>query len=143
VKFFFDNCISPKLTAAMQLLCAGHHNVEHLTTRFAADTSDIDWLRALAAQLAAQPETIIISGDPAITTAKKEREVWRASSLTSFFFGGGFTERNFWVQASEVVRWWPAVVMTARDAPCGSGYLLPMGGTTPKPFYQPLSSSKH
>jgi hypothetical protein len=85
VKFFFDNCISSNLTEAMRLLNP-HHSIEHLTKRFAAEALDIEWIPVVAQD----PEVIVLSGDPTITTAKKEKEVWKESGLTGFFFGGGF-----------------------------------------------------
>jgi PIN domain-containing protein len=83
VKFFFDNCISSNLTEAMRLLNP-QHSIEHLTKRFAAEALDIEWIPVVAED----PEVMVISGDPTITKARKEKEVWRESGLTGFFFGG-------------------------------------------------------
>ncbi len=71
MRFFFDNCISPRLTAAMKQLCLGRHEIEHLTDRFPDDTDDIEWIPVLAADSG----IILISADPNIANGKKEREV--------------------------------------------------------------------
>lgn len=136
MRFFFDNCLSPKLTEAMRLLNRGHHEIEHLSQRFSPDALDVDWLP----QVAKDTELIVISSDPAIVSNKKEREIWLATGLTAFFFGGGFAEKGFWQQTHEVVRWWPDVMRTAQvdreRAIRGRGYLLPLGGKgDPKVLY--------
>ena len=73
MRFFFDNCISVNLAEAMRLLNEPYHEIEHLTARFAPDALDVDWIPVVARDA----QLIIVSGDPAITTSKKEREVWR------------------------------------------------------------------
>jgi hypothetical protein len=137
VKFFFDNCISSNLTEAMRLLTRPHHEIEHLTARFAADAKDVDWLPKLA------PETglIIVSGDPTITTARKEREIWRATGRTSFFFGGGFSDQGRWAQVCEMVNWWQEIVREAKEAVPGTGFLLPLRGKKAKVIYEPFEST--
>lgn len=117
----------------MQLLNAGLHDIEHLTDRFPEDAKDEEWMPVIALER----DLILLSADPAITSGKKEKEIWRASGLTSFFFGGGFADKGKWQQVQEVVRWWPEIVREAKEAPHGSGYLLPMGGSKPKKLYIP------
>jgi hypothetical protein len=136
VKFFFDNCISVNLTEAMRLLNVPHHEIEHLTKRFPPDALDEDWIPVVAAEA----ELILVSGDPAITTSRKEREIWRQSGLTSFFFGGDFARLPIWAQVSEVVIWWPEIVLKAKEAQRGTGYLLPLKGSKkgPKTIYEPF-----
>jgi hypothetical protein len=135
VKFFFDNCISRNLTEAMALLAKPVHSIEHLTERFRADALDVDWIP----QLAADPDIILVSADPTITTARKEKEVWRQCGLTSFFFGANFSELGIWQQAAEMVTWWPEIVREAKNAGRGTGYLLPLRGSKkgPKRIYEP------
>lgn len=99
MKFFFDNCISSNLTEAMIHLNRHHHEIEHLTTRFSPEALDVDWIPIVARD----PAIILVSADPAITTAKKEKEVWRQSGQTGFFFGSGFAELGPWSQVAAVV----------------------------------------
>lgn len=135
MRFFFDNCISVNLTEAMRLLNAHHHEIEHLTKRFPPDALDEEWLPLLAPEV----DLIIVSADPTITTAKKEREIWRQTGLTSFFFGGGFSDKAKWTQVCEVVNWWTEIVRLAHQAPRGTGYLLPLNSKKPKKIYDPAS----
>ncbi len=135
MRFFFDNCISSNLAAAMELLTAPYHEIEHLTKRFAENALDEEWLPVLALE----QDIVLISADPAITTAKKEREIWRESGLTSFFFGSGFSGLRKWSQVSEVVNWWEEIVRESKEAKRGTGYLLPLRGSKkgPKRIYTP------
>jgi hypothetical protein len=135
VKFFFDNCISSNLAEAMAYLNRQHHEIEHLTKKFDADALDVDWIPVVAKDT----NVILVSADPAITTAKKEKEIWRQSGLTGFFFGSGFTELGRWSQIAAVVNWWPEIVRQAKVAPKGSGYLLQVNGhrKPPKLIYSP------
>jgi hypothetical protein len=137
VRFFFDNCISSNLTEAMRLLTSPAHEIEHLTRRFSPAALDEEWIP----QVAADPDLILVSGDPAITTAKKEREIWRQSRLTSFFFDGNFSQLQIWAQVCEVVNWWPELVREAKQAPRGTGYLLPLRGSRKKAkiIYEPFN----
>jgi PIN domain-containing protein len=133
VRFFFDNCISSKLTEAMKLLNKPHHHIEHLTERFNADEDDEIWIP----KVAAEGDLILISADPAITSSPKEKAVWRSSKLTAFFFASGFPEQEKWAQIIEVTRWWPEIVRTAQSAPRGAGYRLPLRGKQAIRLYDP------
>lgn len=138
MRFFFDNCISVNLAEAMRLLNEPYHQIEHLTSRFSPAALDVDWIPVVAADA----DLILVSADPAITSSKKEKEIWRQSGLTSFFFGGDFSQLQIWVQVAEVVNWWTQIVRTAKDAPRGTGYLLPLKGSKkqPKVIYRPFAN---
>lgn len=117
----------------MKLLNKPYHQIEHLVDRFDPDALDPYWL----SEISVEPDLILVSADPAITSSKKEKEAWRSSGLTSFFLGGGFADRHRWTQVLEVVRYWPEILRLAHDARPGTGYLLPLGGTKPKLLYDP------
>ncbi len=134
MRFFFDNCISSNLTTALRLIDDGRHEIEHLTDRFDEGTKDEVWIPKIAADRG----LIIVSADPAITTAKKQKEVWRSVRLTSFFFGAGFTERHRVVQAAELLRLWPDICRLAQESSAGTGYLMPFKSKAPQKFFEPL-----
>lgn len=132
MRFFVDNCIAPPLAQAMQLLSKSQGiQVEHLKTYFPPETKDVDWIR----QLGAEGDWLIVSGDPSIARNKAEKAVWKESRLTAFFFGDGWASRRFWVQAHEMVRWWPLIIETSRVAPAGKGFLLPFKSNTMRELY--------
>lgn len=80
---------------------------------------------------------MIVSGDPRITRGRIEREAWRESGLTGFFFSGGWASKSFWKQAEHLISWWPRIVLTSREALPGTGYLVPLQGKTMRKIYEP------
>ncbi len=107
--------------------------VIHLSDRF-HDRSipDVEWILAIR-----EEGWIIISGD---TRSPAERAAWHESGLTAFFLDDSWARRKFWVQAGELVRWWPIVMDTAKDCASGSGYRLPFKGDKPILIYTPQKS---
>lgn len=139
MKFFPDNCIAPVYAKVLNILAERHgYPIVHLRERFAPDTKDPEWLRALAAE----GEWIIVSGDPRISRGKAERQAWQESRLTAFFFGDGWTSRNYWKQAEDIVHWLPRIVLEAEKAPRGKGFLLHPGGKDFQVIYDPLAPPK-
>lgn len=134
MKFFLDNCVSPVLVRAIAVLGEyQQYEIVHLRERFDPATKDADWIPALAKD----PEWVIVSGDTRISRSKAERAVWHESGLTAFFMSDDWSQKKFWNQAAELVRWWPTIVLTARQAPSGSGYLVPAKGKELKAIYTP------
>lgn len=135
MRFFLDNCISPKFGQALEILASPWqtHEIVHLSTKFARNTPDADWITALAKE----GEWVIVSGDYRIARSKVEQKAWRESGLTAFFFGDRFSERAFWIQAEEIIRWWPKIVLKAQEAPRGSGFLMPFKAKDFREIYPP------
>jgi hypothetical protein len=134
VKFFFDNCISPKFVESLRILAQIQgYELIHLTEKFPADTIDEEWIRTLASD----GEWVIISGDPRISKGQAQRRAWQESGLTAFFFADGWASRGFWKQAESLIHWWPQIVLKAREAVPGSGFLIPWAGKDFKQVYLP------
>lgn len=134
MRFFFDNCISGNITEAVKILARiQDYEIAHLREKFPEDTQDVLWIRALAEE----GRWVIVSGDPKISRDKAERAAWHESGITAFFFGEPFGRMSFWKQAEAVVRWWPDIVLMARRAPEGCGYLVPVKGKKIKMIYEP------
>ena len=132
MKFFLDNCISVHYARALRVLTEFQkYEIVHLSEKFAKDTKDIVWIR----ELAKENDWVIISGDPRISRNKAEREAWHESGLTAFFFGDGWASRKYWKQAEDIVRWWPDIVLAAREAKKGTGFLLSLKATSMKEIY--------
>lgn len=132
MRFFFDNCISPKYVGALRALTnAQDVRLVHLQDLFPEGTDDVEWIR----ELSAGRGWVVVSGDTRITRSTPERAAWRESGLTAFFFDDSWQNCRFWVQATEVLRWWPDIVERARDYPTGRGFKLPMRGKEMKEIY--------
>jgi hypothetical protein len=134
VRFFLDNCIAPAMAQAIATL-AGSRGIEvvHLSQKFPdRSVPDVEWIQAIRAE-----GWIIVSGDTRITRSPAERAAWHESGLTAFFLDESWSRRNFWIQAAELVRWFPAILETARTCTPGSGFRLPFQGREPKLIYEP------
>ncbi len=131
MKFFLDNNISRRLAAALLVLDdrvgQGDWTVQHLKDRFEPQTEDVTWLEALGRER----EWIAVSGDIQISRNRAEKAAWRESGLTAFFFAGQYLEKKLWTQVMHFLHWWPEITREAREhreAPEGSGYVIPMQG---------------
>ena len=105
--------------------------VEHLKDRFDPSTPDPVWIRKLGVEAG----WIIITADPRISRNPINKAAWHESGLTAFFLLPPFQTSNFWVQSSELVRWWPALSAQAKKTPTGYGFNLPMKGTRLQQIY--------
>jgi len=99
MKFFFDNCISPKLARAIHALIEPDHKVEHLRDRFVPSTKDTEWIQ----QLADEGNWVIVTADHRIRTRPQERQVWKAAKLTTFFMADAFEQLPAWEQVKWMV----------------------------------------
>jgi hypothetical protein len=132
VKFFFDNGIAPPYVDALKILAEIQgYQLTHLRERFRPDTKDPDWI----AELAAEREWVIISCDLRISRGKVEREAWHESGMTALFFGDTWANQQYWKQAESLVHWWPTIVLRARTAAPGDGFLVPLQGKDLKQIY--------
>lgn len=100
---------------------------------FDRDASDVHWISALAEE----PDWVIVSGDPRISRSRAEQAAWHESGLTAFFFSGGFARKRFWTQAEIMVRWWPRIVLQARECVPGTGFVMPLKGKDFRIVYEP------
>ena len=134
MRFFLDNCISPTHARALAVLGEiQEYEIVHLRDRFRPETPDEDWIR----ELSNEGGWVIVSGDPRISRSKPIRTVWRESGITAFFFGDGWASRKYWNQAADLVKWWPIIVLQARSAVPGTGYLIPVKARELKEIYSP------
>lgn len=132
MRFFFDNCLSPQLPAVLKAAGEGKKlEIIHLTDRFDAATPDYEWIAALGKE----GGWIIVSGDERIRSAKVNKEAWRESGLTSFFFVSPFQTSQRVKQCEELLRWWPEILFHARRFPSGHGFRLPMRGKDAQKVY--------
>jgi predicted nuclease of predicted toxin-antitoxin system len=122
VKFFLDNCLSPRYAQVLDILSSDDgHKVFHLRDRFARDVEDHDWIT----QLKKEGDWVIVSGDTRITKAPHLKAVWLDSKLTAFFLGKGWMNTRYWDQVTLLVRWWPTILETAARIETGTGFIVP------------------
>ncbi len=135
MRFFLDNCLSPRFAAGLRELAAvQRYEIRHLNEVVAReDTPDVEWI----GELSRQGDWVIVSGDPRITRGAAEKAAWQEAGLTAFFFTHGWTNKSYWKQAAHLVHWWPTIVLEARRATRGTGFLIPLQGDELRTIYQP------
>ena len=113
LKFFFDNCMSPRLVQALAALDLFQGDkIVHLCSdnRFTRDSSDESIYSTLAQD---SPIPVFVTADRAQKTrGSVERQALRASGLRVVFFAKGFANLNIQVQAIVTIEAWPKI----RDA---------------------------
>ena len=124
MKFFFDNCISPRLARAIHELSKPEHEVLALRDRFDPGTADTVWIPTLGVE----GGWTIVSGDLRIRTRPQERELLRAARLTTFFMAKGFMNLPDWEQVRWMIDKWPLMVEQADRVNPGAMFLVPKTG---------------
>ncbi len=125
MRYFFDNNLSPRLSAALDAL-EGEDGaaVRHLRDRFERTTSDVDWMRALGTE----GDWVVITSDIRITKNKHEVLAWKESGLTVFFLKNAWLKMTFWPQAAQIVKTWPNIKKLAQRYPTAHRFLVPVSG---------------
>lgn len=121
MRFFFDNNIAPRIARAINALVEPDHSAVHLRDKFDQATSDITWMESLGAD----GDWVVISADQRIARNGHERKAWQESGLTLFFWEKAWHGQNFWLQAAQLVRWFPDIIDQARKVEAGAGFFVP------------------
>ena len=96
------------LTARQRPLCAPTSDLASGVDKFAANTPDLEWLGALAAE----GGWIVVSIDR-FKKSTAEREMLRRQGLTVFVLDPQWS-KPYWGQAAQLVLWWPKIVDVAK-----------------------------
>lgn len=123
MRFLLDNCLPPRLAAAIDILDDGS-TVNHLSQKFARNTPDAEWIT----ELGKEGGWVIVSGDLRISRNKAERRAWLESGLTAFFLAGGWGQQKLWYTAWRLIKWWPLIVTQAESIRPGAGFVVPVSG---------------
>jgi len=122
VRFFFDNCISPKIVEALKLLDDQGHTYEHLKWKFnRGDLKDDEWLP----KLKAEGDWIIISMD-LFNKTQEENQLMREAGRSVYIFAEGHVQLPHWEIVRRIVTWWPRILDHAKSAKKGECSLIPM-----------------
>lgn len=124
MKFFLDNCLAIRHARALNEMVKPDHNFTHLQDKFAPDTKDEDWIRALGRE----GDWIVISGDYRIGKSAHERRAWHESGLTAFFLSKGWTNIPPLQQHSKLALILGDIIEQAQRAKLGAGFSVAMNG---------------
>ena len=121
MKFFFDNCISPKIVEFIKDLFQEDYELVHLTEKFSASTKDPVWIN----QLGMEGDWILITGDVRIKRAKPNKRALRESKLTAFVFPNEFSNLKIFQQIGCIALLWPKIIEKAVEFPPKKIFDLP------------------
>jgi hypothetical protein len=122
VRFFLDNCLSPRYARALHVLSERDgHEVVHLMEMFDRSATDPVWIGGLKAA----GDWVIVSGDTRIPKTPELKAEWLKSGLTAFFLGPGWMNLTYWLQIGLLLRWWPSILEQARLVEKGAGFEVP------------------
>lgn len=136
MRFFFDNCLPPRLARSLnENFGPDGHTFTYLRERFPPNAPDEAWLLALADE----GEWIVVSGDLGIIYNKARRAVWMRCGLTTFFF------RKGWIGGLDrgdmtwrVFKIWPQLQALALESPPGTCYFVGLRGTFERGPYRSI-----
>jgi len=117
LNFIFDNNLPPAWAPAVAKL--GDRRFEsgqvgevvHLTSKFSADTPDLQWLSALGEER--HTRWTIISRDGFRKQKGAERQVQRQLGLSVFVLQKSWASKPYWEMTAQLVHWWPRIVKQA------------------------------
>ncbi len=121
MKFFFDNCISPKLARALNLLCP-EHEIKHLRDKFHASVKDVEWI----VKLGEEKDWVIFSLDK-IWRVPQQRQALIDAKVICFFFMPGWNQ-EIWQQSSRLFALWPLFIKTASESKQSDCYKVQFKG---------------
>jgi hypothetical protein len=124
VRFFVDNNLAPKLARGLNEFVKGEHEVVHLRDRHAPSTPDVEWMK----RLAAEPGWIILSADVRIGRNPHEVEAWKQAGHVIFFLKAGWTNIDFWQQATKLAKCFPEIIERAQRAKPGDSFMVTTKG---------------
>ncbi|MBI4567674.1 MAG: hypothetical protein HY719_04675 [Planctomycetes bacterium] len=122
MKFFFDNCLPPRVVAALRAMDPAH-SFDHLKDKFPGSTPDVTWLSALADE----GGWTIVTLDP-MYKGPLEREALLRAKPVIFFLAKGWGHLALWEQASKLFHWWPKLLERASKARPGDSFHVPVKG---------------
>lgn len=118
-----DNNISPLVARAINVIVEPDgHCVAALRDKFAQDTQDVDWIRALGRE----GRWLVISGDVHITKRAAERAAWGNSDLLGFFLAPPWSRMRNIEKAGRLLLWWPKILDQANLVAGGALFQLPV-----------------
>jgi hypothetical protein len=101
VKYFFDNCISPKLPDMLRAL--GEDAVA-LREELPEDIEDVPLFSQLRGQ-----KVVLVSTNTSQLTRDHEARALKQAGISAIYFGPFFERMKLWQQATWLVTKWPKI----------------------------------
>lgn len=136
MKFFFDNCVSPRLARALHIVLEPD-GFEIVCIRdkpgFTARDADEEWLPRLRDD---SPDWNVVTADLKIRSNPHRRRAWQQAQLTSFFLEPAWMDLKPLDQLWRFIQRWPEITSAATQCGRGTAHLVPVRGRIRR---QPLS----
>lgn len=130
MNFLIDNNLPPAIARALHQLCEGEgHAVVALRDKFDQCASDIHWISSLKAE----GQWSVVSQDK-FTKGDMERKAFRECGLPIFCLAKQWGQEPFWSKASNLVRWWPAIIRQSELVGAGGAFRVRWKFTAPAQF---------
>ena len=100
--YFFDNCISYKLSDMLRALDV---DTESLREKHPTNIKDL----VLFSQLQKRRDVVFVSVDRSQLTREAEARALKEADMTALYFGPFFQKMKFWDQAIWLVKRWPRI----------------------------------
>ena len=128
MKYFLDNCLSPKYAPMLEALAMGE--VFPLRKHYDVKTPDEEWIPDLG-----RNEWVLIGTDREQMKKPEQRKALIANRVTAFYLAKAFDNQPFIDVAWRLVRYWPMITSMAERAKMGSIFLVQIkGGIDPLPL---------
>jgi hypothetical protein len=129
VKYFFDNCISPKILQILHLAGAADgetgHELVHISNAdgFSRDDADLVWMPKVATQ-----GWIVVTTDNRIRSKPHERELLQSTQLRAVFVAEGVAQLRRWEQAEWFLGKWRKIAAATERCAAGETFQVRMNG---------------
>ena len=121
MRFFIDNCLSPKYAAILGGLDQGE--VVALRDHFPQNTTDTTWIAEVGAR-----GWVVVTVDRKQLSNAAERRAMKDAGVVAFFLAKSFSTMKFDDQVWRLVKHWPSIVAAARAAARSSCYSVSVNG---------------
>ena len=115
----FDECISPRIAAAVEGFCRGQAGLTF--GRVADGTKDLDWLQG---RFPADPPHVMITKD-SVLRPRAQTLVWLRGGLTVVIVDQRLGNITLEHLAATLLRWWPAIAATIAATPRQGAFVVP------------------
>jgi hypothetical protein len=128
LKLLLDHNLSPRLARSLQALFVDDHQIVALREKFAADTPDLEWIKALDAE----GGWAVLTRDFRIRTRPHEKAALDRSRVVYFFVAGSWRKCNVEETAARLIRLIPKMAAQTELAESGR-FELPFRGAKLRP----------
>ncbi|MBI4602754.1 MAG: hypothetical protein HY721_12425 [Planctomycetes bacterium] len=123
MRFFFDNCLTPRIVHALKAL-DGESEISHLRDLFPENASEEAWIKGL---VSSGGDWVIVTIDQ-VWRVPQQRKVLRDSGFVTVWLSKGWGNQRLMLQAARLIAVWDGVKDAVRDARRGDWFELPFSG---------------